>query len=95
MECNPPPPNQESPLTNKEVALLHWTFHPNDIPKQQIRQLYNFHCKEVLEGDLGIKKFIVAVHGAPNIRSAVTRAKLIQEHGNEASKYFEGEPIHI
>jgi len=37
MECNPPPPNQEPPLTNKEVALLHWTFHPNDIPKQQIR----------------------------------------------------------
>ncbi len=82
----------EPTLTNKELAILHWTFHPNDIPRKLLRCLYDTHCKEVFEQDLRIQKFIIAYHGAPTIRSAVTKAKLIQEPGKEASKYFDGEP---
>ena len=87
-----PPQIVEPPLTNKELAILHWTFHPNDISSKLIRRLYDVHCKATFTKTLGIQQFTIALHAAPNISSVVTRAKLIQEHGKEASKYFDGEP---
>jgi len=87
----PPPTQQNEPaLTNKELLILHWEYHPNDIPKKDIRALYDLHCKEILTS-IGIKKFIIAYHAAPNLNSLTTKAKLIQEPGKEASKYYEGE----
>ena len=59
-------------------------------PKKDIRALYDLHCKEILTS-IGIKKFIIAYHAAPNLNSLTTKAKLIQEPGKEASKYYEGE----
>lgn len=85
-----PQSNNSPPLTNKEMAILHSEYHPNDIPRKHIRSIYDKYCKEIFENDLGIKKFTIAYSKAPNIRSVITRAKLIQEPGKEASKYFEG-----
>jgi hypothetical protein len=38
-----------------------------------------------------IKKFTVSYSRAPNLRSELTRAKLHQAPGKEASKYYDGE----
>ena len=84
-------------LTNKELAILHWTFHPNDIPRKLIRCLYDTTPTarslrtRSPNPNPEVYYFIIAYHGAPTIRSAVTKAKLIQEPGKEASKYFDGE----
>lgn len=78
-------------LPNKKMLILHWIYHPNDIPRTILRRLYNTHCARLFEEHLDIQQFIIAFHSAPTLRSALTKAKLIQEPGKEASKYFDGE----
>ena len=82
---------QQQPITNKEMLILHWTYHPNDIPRKLLRQLYDTHCKDVFESEINIRQFVIAFHAAPRLGAALTKAKLIQEAGKEASKYYEGE----
>ena len=65
-------------------------YHTNDIPKTQVRALYDHYCKSTFEG-LGIKQFTVAYSRPPNIKDSVTKAKLHQAPGKEASKYYSGE----
>ncbi|KAL7491032.1 hypothetical protein ACHAWT_001425 [Skeletonema menzelii] len=78
-------------LPNKKMLILHWIYHPNDIPRTILRRLYDTHCAELFKEHLDIQQFIIAYHSAPTLRSALTKAKLIQEPGKEASKYFDGE----
>ena len=96
------PPSRYSPISpdsttkkptlpNKKKLILHWIYHPNDIPRTILRRLYNTHCARLFEEHLDIQQFIIAFHSAPTLRSALTKAKLIQEPGKEASKYFDGE----
>ena len=89
---NPTPSNNnaDETLTNKEQLFLHWNFHPNDIPRRKLRGIYDETCKNLFE-EIGIKKFTVAYSRAPNLRSELTRAKLHQAPGKEASKYYDGE----
>ena len=88
---NPTQQIEKPTYKNKEMLILHWIYHPNDIPRKLLRRLYDTHCKELFNNQLDIKQFIIAYHAAPTLRSAVTKAKLIQEPGKEASKYFDGE----
>ena len=77
-------------LSNKERLFFHMEYHTNDIPKTQVRALYDHYCKSTFEG-LGIKQFTVAYSRPPNIKDSVTKAKLHQAPGKEASKYYSGE----
>ena len=85
-----PSTNNTETLTNKEQLFLHWKYHPHDIPRKNLRQIYDETCKDIFEG-IGIKKLTIAYSRAPNLSSELTRAKLHQAPGKEASKYYDGE----
>ena len=93
---NPPPTPPEacsvslSEDTNKEQLFLHMEYGQNDIPRKAVREIYNSTCREVFE-EMGIKKFIIAYSRSNNIKELMTRAKLHQAPGHEASKYYTGE----
>ena len=82
-------PNDRRPLTNKERLFLHYEYHPNGMPRGQIRQIYQSTCGELLESRLGIKQMTVAYSRPKNIRDVLVRAKLHQAPGHEASTYFQ------
>jgi hypothetical protein len=77
-------------LSNRDQLYLHLEYHPKDIPKKSIRALYDHYCKSTLE-DLGIARLTIAYSRPPNIKDSITKAKLHQAPGKEASKYYSGE----
>ena len=76
--------------TNKEQLFLHMEYGQNDIPRKAVREIYDSTCREVFE-EMGIKKFVIAYSRSNNIKELMTRAKLHQAPGHEASKYYTGE----
>ena len=81
----------EEPLTNTEQVFLHFEYHKNDIPKNKVRAIYETTCKELLSSRLGIKQLTIAYSRPKNIKDTITKAKLHQAPGREASKYYSGE----
>lgn len=81
----------QEPASNKERLFIHLEYHPNDIPRKRIREIYNQHCSEVFERVLSIKQTTVCYSRAKNIKDTVTKAKLHQAPGQEASKFYSGE----
>ena len=79
------------PLSNKERLFVHLEYHPNDISKHKVRLLYDTYCKQIFEDVLDIKQTTVAYSRPKNIRELVTKAKLHQAPGREASKFYSGE----
>ena len=77
--------------TNKERLFIHMEYHPNDISKKSVRAIYEQHCKSTFESSLGIKQTTIAYSRAPNLKDTLTKAKLHQAPGKEASKYYLGE----
>ena len=81
----------EEPTTNKERVFLHFEYHKNDIPKNKVRAIYESTCNEILSSKLGIKQLTIAYSRPKNIKDTITKAKLHQAQGREASKYYSGE----
>ena len=79
------------PLTNKERLFIHWEYHQRDVPKREIRALYNLHLKDLVEKWLDVKQTVVCYSRPKNIRDYVTKAKLHQAPGREISKFYTGE----
>ena len=90
MKLRNPTPKPATP-TNDARLFLHTEYHPNDLPKHELRTLYNVHCKDVFESTLGIDQVTVAYSRPKNIKDMVTKAKLHQAEGREASKFYSGE----
>ena len=76
---------------NNERLFIHWEYHQCDIPKREIRALYNLHLKELVEKWLDVKQKTVCYSRPKNIRDYVTKAKLHQAPGREISKFYTGE----
>ena len=73
--------------------ILHMEYHPNEIPRKKIRELWNKNCGELLsktvaEGGLGIEKTIIAYSRPKNLKDVLQSAKLYQHPGKEVSTYF-------
>ncbi|KAL7533528.1 hypothetical protein ACHAWF_004529 [Thalassiosira exigua] len=85
------PPPSATDLSSKEGLFVHWEYHPNDIPRKQIRAIYDDTLKDTLANTLGIKQTTIAFSRPENIRELLTRAKLHQAPGQPASKYYSGE----
>ncbi len=79
-------------LSNRERLFIHMEYHPNDIPKKAVRALYEHYCKSSFER-LGIQQLTIAYSRPPNIKDSITKAKLHQAPGKEASKYYLGELV--
>eukprot|EP00956_Cyclotella_meneghiniana_P005022 scaffold6217_cov28-Cyclotella_meneghiniana.AAC.1 len=59
-------------------------FHPNDIPRRTIRQVYDEECKEVFEDTLEIEKFTVCYSKPATIGSVIAKSNLYEVPGKEA-----------
>ena len=92
---NPPPTLPEASSAsspedaNKELLFLHMEYGQNDLPRKAMREIDDSTCREVFE-EMGIKKFVIAYSRSNNIKELMTRAKLHQPPGHEASKYYTG-----
>jgi hypothetical protein len=80
---------------DEELLILHLEYHPNDIPRKQLRQIYNEHLGHIVErskfdGGLSIDRSIIAYHRPPNLRDLLQSAKLHETKGGEVSTYFGG-----
>ena len=91
----PPPvlplPGQQHPEVIKDTLYLHWQYHPNDIPRHRLRAIYDTTCRNAIEGALDITKLVIAYSKPPNLKEALTKAKLHQAPGKNASKFYSGE----
>ena len=81
----------DEPPSNKERLFLHVEYHPNELPKGAIRETYNHTCGELFEKRLGIKQVTIAYSRPLNLLESLTKAKLHQAPGREASTYYRGE----
>ncbi|KAL7525875.1 hypothetical protein ACHAWF_001543, partial [Thalassiosira exigua] len=48
-----PPPQ---PTSNQQRLLIYLEYHPNDIPRKRIRELYKLHCETNFTSKLGITR---------------------------------------
>jgi hypothetical protein len=54
-------------------------FHPEDIPKGDVRQIYSDVCEELFADELDIKQFTIAYSRPTTIGSVVAKSKLFQD----------------
>ena len=50
----------EEEISNKEQVIIHLEYHPNDVPKQKLREIWDGCCMDLLskptnKGGVGIK----------------------------------------
>ena len=79
----------------EEQILLHLEYHPDDIPREKVRQLFSEMCKPLFsrdtdDGGLGIKRTIIAYSRPRNLKDLLQKATLYQRRGKEVSTYFSG-----
>ena len=82
--CNsttPPPPE----IKDEERLFIHVEYHPDDISRKRIQELYSKHCAELFQDKLDIKRPTIAYSRPKNIGDYVTTAKLHQAPGQTAS----------
>ena len=86
------PAPQDAPQDAKDDNLLfiHLQYHPDDIPSRELQQLYDHHCGDLFQQQLGITRTIVAYSRPRNIGEYVTQAKFYEAPGKHTS-FFMGE----
>lgn len=82
-----------APTTTRKQVFFHLPYHPHDIPRRRLRQLYNHHCHEALSSILSIDKFTVAYSRHKNLKEHLTQARLHQARNAEASAHILCPPI--
>ena len=58
--------------------FIHIKYHPDDVPRQRVQQLYQQHCGELFEREIGIKRPTIAYSRPKNLGDLITKAKLHQ-----------------
>jgi hypothetical protein len=74
-----------TPRPPRESLFFHLPYHPHDIPRRRLRQLYIYHCQEAFSSSLGIDKFTIAYSRHKNLREHLTQARLHQAKSKTAS----------
>ena len=83
-------PTEETTDNNNNRVFLHFEYHCNNIPKKAVCVIYERHCQATLSKKLGIQNLTIAYSRSKNIKDLVTKAKLHQAPGKEASKFYVG-----
>ena len=89
-------PARKRETNSNNTAILHIQYHPNDIPRRTIRDIFEKNCKilENYKTDSGemmnIDNFIIAYSRAKNLKDMLTSSKLHQATGKEVSTRFLG-----
>ena len=86
---HPSPRTQPSntKLSNKQLLFFHMQFHPFDIPRRKVRQIYQEVCGEYFRDHLDSRRQIIAYFRPENIRDITTSSKLYQAPGREVSTF--------
>jgi hypothetical protein len=69
----------------KNRLFLHFTYHPEDIPRKRIQELFEQHCGELLRHEINIARPTIAYSRPKNIGDLITKAKLHQAPGVTSS----------
>ena len=80
-----PPDNTNEKEKEKNRLFIHLVFHPDDISRKRIQELYEVHCGELLRTELKIANPTIAYSRPKNIGDFVTKAKLHQASGESSS----------
>jgi hypothetical protein len=81
---DPPTPPLRTAATQNQL-FIHLTYHPDDLPRQHIRALYDKHLGAILQEELDVTRPIIAYSRSKNIGEYVTKAKLHQAPGQTTS----------
>eukprot|EP00956_Cyclotella_meneghiniana_P033730 scaffold98599_cov59-Cyclotella_meneghiniana.AAC.1 len=65
--------------------FIHIKYHPDDVPRKRVQQLYQQHCGELFEREIGIKRPTIAYSRPKNLGDLITKAKLHQAPGQSSS----------
>ena len=74
---------QENEISTWNQMILHLEFHPDDIPRKIVHDLWSEHCGEYLsehieDGGLGIKQTILAYPRQQKNERLATESKSVQ-----------------
>ena len=72
-------------LNDVDRLFIHIEYHPEDIPRKRVQELYQLHLGEVLNAELGIEQPTIAYSRPKNIGDLITKAKLHQASGQTSS----------
>ena len=81
-------------MVKKETTLIeerlfyHVEFHPHNISRQTIRNLYDNILQDVLRDEVGIKQLTVAYHRPRNLRDMIAPSRIHKPIGKEVSTYL-------
>ena len=86
---------QKDETSTRDWMILHLEYHPNDIQRKRVRDLWSQHwCEYLLEdiedGGLGIKQTILAYSRTKNLRYLSQKVKLYQLPGKRCHFIFRG-----
>lgn len=65
--------------------FIHLKYHPDDIPRQRVQQLYQQHCGEILRRECKIERPTIAYSRPKNLGDLLTKAKYYQAPGKSTS----------
>ncbi len=85
-QAGDPVPTAE--LYTHDNVFLYLPYHPFDIPKRRIHQLYDLHCQEAFSTHLGINNLTIAYSWHQSLKEHLTRARLHQALGKEPITYY-------
>ncbi|KAL7522484.1 hypothetical protein ACHAWX_007171 [Stephanocyclus meneghinianus] len=74
--------------SHRERLFFHLEYHPSDIPRRQIRQIYEEECQDILQSKIGISEFTIAYSRPSNVADMVSKSKLFQVEGKAVSYYI-------
>jgi hypothetical protein len=69
----------------EERLFLHVVYHPDDISRKRIQELYQQPCGDLFRAELGIVRPTIAYSRPKNIGDYITKAKLHQAPGQTSS----------
>ena len=72
-----------------QQLYLHWEYHPTDVRRQQIQQVYKETLGPLLRSKLRIEKLTVAYSNPPNLRRCLTKTQLKEPEGERVSSLVE------
>ena len=90
---NPPPPPADHDHEPHRVGRLffHSKYHPNDMPRREIRRIYSETLEEILRETADVQQFTIAYSKPTTIGSRIAKAAMYEVEGREVSKYLTGE----
>jgi hypothetical protein len=87
----PPAYCQTAKANPQERLFFHMEFHPQDIPREHVRRIYQETCGDIMKNEIGIEELTKAYSRPRTIGNIVAKAKLLEAEGKEVSKYNTGE----